>query len=511
MASSKGLGADPAYRQLIDLAQGTGDVDLVVGMEHLSHNSRLDKHFVIYEGTSVVGRAAFQALGLPREGITVRQAMVRAHAYADSRGGRSYQEFADELSRYLGLAEGSTSTEAAATIPAAKIGPDERSQYEAGAVVDINQHRIDYIEQRLPVAAASRIGAATARGGALIVPTHVAVVRHAAWIPWTPGATWGYRTRWGDKIPLGLDSAGSIRRDLARALAAHDAHELAALAASPGWEWVASVMQPVSGGPATDDVPVGSGFVDTHGAMRGDVGGAPYRRQERQSAPQDEAKVFSRNPDLIDRGTVAHMGIQDLLSLLVQSRGLAPLQPLGGDPQFDLAWRDGSSVVVCEVKSLTVENEVSQLRLGLGQVLSYVYKLNWRGAGEVRGVLAVEREPGDADWVNICGDHGVTLTWAPDFPSLFPLVAPKEQEAEPSDETPDDDIPRNLHHRVFPYMDHFVQHANDRGPESSPWIVRDRSTSLRNERQGRGRALLRHWAPGAWEEVIESSPQDGGG
>ena len=104
MASSKRLRADPACRRLIDLAQVTGDVDLVKGMEHLSHNSRLDKDFVIYEGTSAVGRAAFHALGLPREGITVRQAMVRAHAYAASRDGRGYREFAEALNRFLGIA-----------------------------------------------------------------------------------------------------------------------------------------------------------------------------------------------------------------------------------------------------------------------------------------------------------------------------------------------------------------------------------------------------------------------
>lgn len=510
MASSKGLGADPAYRRLIDLAQVTGDIDLFKGMEHLSHNSRLDKPFPIYAGTSVVGRAAFHTLGL-REGITVRQAMVQAHAYAASRDGRGYQEFAEALSRYLGTSEGSTPADVSVAAPAAMIGPDGGSPIAAWAGVDANQQVLDYIEQRLPVAAASRIGAATVKGGALIVPTHVAVVRHAAWIPWTPGATWGRRTRWANKIPLGLDSAGSIRHDLARALAAHDAHELAALAAQPGWEWVASAMPPASGDPATDDGPVDVGSMDAHGSTLGAVGGAPYRRQERQSAPQDEPTVFSRNPDLIDRGTVAHMDIQDLLSDFVQSRGLAPLQPLGGDPQFDMAWRDRSSVVVCEVKSLTAENEVSQLRLGLGQVLSYMYKLNWRGAHEVRGVLAVEREPVDADWVNICADHGVTLTWAPDFPSLFPLGVPKVSDAKMTEEMPTSDKPRNLHHRVYPYMDHFVQYANDRGPEGSPWIVRDRSTALRNERQGQGRALLRIWAPGAWEEVAVSSPQDDDG
>lgn len=374
--------------------------------------------------------------------------------------------------------------------------------------MDLNQDRIDYIEQRLPVVVPT-IGAPTVSGGVLIVPTHVAVVRHAAWRHWSPGATWGSRTRWAGKVPLGLDSAGSIRRDVARALAAHEEHELAELAALPGWEWVAGAIPPASGGPATHHVPVDSGSVDTHAATRGDVGGAPYRRQEHQTAPQDKEKVFLQNPDLIDRGTVAHKDIQNLLNDLVQSRGLAPLRPLDGDPQFDLAWRDGSSVIVCEVKSLTAENEVSQLRLGLGQLLSYMHKLNWPGADEVRGVLAVEREPGDADWVDLCGNHGVTLTWAPDFPGLFPRDVPKGQDAETSDSAPAQDQPRNLHHRVFPYMDHFVQYANDRGPERSPWIVRDRSTSVRNERQGRGRALLRLWAPGAWEEVTGSAPQDG--
>lgn len=66
---------------------------------------------------SVVGRAVFQALGLPREGIPVRPSMVQAHAYADSRGRRGYQGFAEELGRYLGLVGASTSTQAAVTVP----------------------------------------------------------------------------------------------------------------------------------------------------------------------------------------------------------------------------------------------------------------------------------------------------------------------------------------------------------------------------------------------------------
>lgn len=76
-------------------------------------------------------------------------------------------------------------------------------------------------------------------------------------------------------------------------------------------------------------------------------------------------------------------------------------------------------------------------------------------------------------------------------------------------ETPNDyDTPRKtgLHHRIYPYMDHLVQYASETAdpltdPDSEPWIVRDRSTALRNERTGRGRALVRTWIPGSWEYV----------
>lgn len=63
--------------------------------------------------------------------------------------------------------------------------------------------------------------------------------------------------------------------------------------------------------------------------------------------------------------------------------------------------------------------------------------------------------------------------------------------------------PRNLHHRIYPYMDHMIQYANDRGPDKDPWIVRDRSAALRNERDGRGKALVRTWIPDDWTVVNE--------
>lgn len=62
------------------------------------------------------------------------------------------------------------------------------------------------------------------------------------------------------------------------------------------------------------------------------------------------------------------------------------------------------------------------------------------------------------------------------------------------------DNPPGFHHRIYPYMEELVQYANEREGEG-PWIVRDRQAALRNERQGRGRALFRVWVPTDWNSV----------
>ena len=66
----------------------------------------------------------------------------------------------------------------------------------------------------------------------------------------------------------------------------------------------------------------------------------------------------------------------------------------------------------------------------------------------------------------------------------------------------DAEHPPGFHHRIYPYMDHMVQYANEQDdPETPPWIVRDRSAALRNERTGRGRAMVRTWIPSDREYV----------
>lgn len=130
-------------------------------------------------------------------------------------------------------------------------------------------------------------------------------------------------------------------------------------------------------------------------------------------------RVFEVDPNAIDRGTKAHKDTQDALSVAVDGAGLEALEATGTDPQFDIAWLRGDVAFVTEVKSLTDENEERQLRLAVGQVLSYAYLLDWEDVAAVQPVIAVEREPNSAHWIGLCARHGVQLVWPETFGTLF--------------------------------------------------------------------------------------------
>lgn len=127
---------------------------------------------------------------------------------------------------------------------------------------------------------------------------------------------------------------------------------------------------------------------------------------------------FSVDPDIVDRGLRAHAETQDALSAAVRAAGFEPRSPISGEPNFDLAWREGEAVIVAEVKSLTRTNEERQLRLALGQVLRYAELLR-QGVHPVRAVIATERSPADPSWRALTESLGVTLVWPETFASLF--------------------------------------------------------------------------------------------
>lgn len=152
-------------------------------------------------------------------------------------------------------------------------------------------------------------------------------------------------------------------------------------------------------------------------------GGVPYAPPARADGKtEDESMIYLRNPDLVDRGTTAHKDTQDTLARCITEHGMVPISPGVDDQQFDVAWTTGEVLYLCEVKSLTDDNEESQLRLGLGQLLSYIHRTHlehWSGITNIRGVLAVERQPVRTDWVGICAANSVTLTWPDRYSVLF--------------------------------------------------------------------------------------------
>jgi hypothetical protein len=140
---------------------------------------------------------------------------------------------------------------------------------------------------------------------------------------------------------------------------------------------------------------------------------APYRRARPADLEGDEV-VFVRDPSAMEQALEGHASTQNELADFVRRLGYAPLSPRGR-LQFDLAWEVGESIHVAEVKSLTGARESSQIRIGLGQVLEYAWRLRDRLARPVHPVLAIERQPSDSSWVSICATSRVLLAWPPDF------------------------------------------------------------------------------------------------
>lgn len=151
---------------------------------------------------------------------------------------------------------------------------------------------------------------------------------------------------------------------------------------------------------------------------KGGVLGAPYRPGQFANLVQLSGH-FSKDPDAVNRGLQAHSTTQDALAEHVRSIGGTPLSPMGPECNYDLAWdsQDGTHGVA-EIKSLTLANEISQVRLGLGQILDYGYRLRKRGF-DPRLHLVLETFPaGYTHWSGLCQSQGVSLVIAPKFQSV---------------------------------------------------------------------------------------------
>ena len=130
---------------------------------------------------------------------------------------------------------------------------------------------------------------------------------------------------------------------------------------------------------------------------------------------------FKLNTKALEHSSRAHARIQNSLGLWLKRRGLKPFSPNANHSAlFDIAWKRGSTLYICEVKSLNRVNEDQQLRLGIGQVLHYQQLMMQSQKMKVSAVLAVERQPTDHEtWLAIAKRHGVKLVWKETFKELL--------------------------------------------------------------------------------------------
>lgn len=149
--------------------------------------------------------------------------------------------------------------------------------------------------------------------------------------------------------------------------------------------------------------------------------GRPY--VEAASVEERETVLFEHDPSELERAINAHVSTQNALAALITDLGYEPLSPAASAVKFDLAWVHGDTIWVAEVKSLTEQNESIQLRLGLGQVLEYQWRLAQHHDQPVRASLVTEREPTDPAWRQIAEDTGVVLAWSPGFRRLADIIS----------------------------------------------------------------------------------------
>lgn len=120
-----------------------------------------------------------------------------------------------------------------------------------------------------------------------------------------------------------------------------------------------------------------------------------------------------------ERAHLAHPETEALLGAHVRETFRVEVRSPGeGEPNFDRAWEHEGTIWVAEVKSLPRAgvDHAGKIRLALGQVLDYRWRLRRASGAPVRGVVVVESQPvGAVGWTGICADVDVILAW----PAVF--------------------------------------------------------------------------------------------
>lgn len=144
--------------------------------------------------------------------------------------------------------------------------------------------------------------------------------------------------------------------------------------------------------------------------------GREYIFADENSRDITESNLFSTDPNLLDRALQIHALTQNTVANWVIGDSLRPLSPNSTTCDFDIAWESDFGKIVCEVKSLSDENEIHQFRFGLGQVLEYAQKL------DASPVLMFNRRPSHQALIDAANKAGVAVLW----PEILSNYSPRD-------------------------------------------------------------------------------------
>lgn len=130
----------------------------------------------------------------------------------------------------------------------------------------------------------------------------------------------------------------------------------------------------------------------------------------------NESDPFNGDPNLLDRALQIHSITQNTVANWLIGHSVEPKSPNTNYCDFDIAWESDFGKVVCEVKSLSDQNEIHQFRFGLGQILEYSQKL-----GAIP-VLMFSRKPKSVELIDAANKVGVLILW----PEILNKFLPKD-------------------------------------------------------------------------------------
>lgn len=144
--------------------------------------------------------------------------------------------------------------------------------------------------------------------------------------------------------------------------------------------------------------------------------GQEYVFADEESRDVAGSDLFSADPNLLDRALQIHSLTQNAVANWVIGSSLTPHSPTSINCDFDIAWESDFGKIVCEVKSLSDENEVHQFRFGLGQVLEYAEKL------DASPVIMFSRRPTQSALIDAANKAGVAVLW----PEILSNYSPRD-------------------------------------------------------------------------------------